>query len=166
MRFTCGHTNSSTPAKYSVVPPPAGEHSQPPVQNQETLRTHKFQLCFAICHAKTTGFSVCCVSPTHVLNCAQQILSIQLLPNISKPKRGRKSSQSVLPRSVTNTTIEHLKTSLCCGARFIVNSKSWHHPKRLLQIRYVYPCARHSFSFNFYWFYRCPQHMKKRRANT
>ena len=41
-----------------------------------------------------------------------------------------------------------------------------HRQKRQLQIRYVYRYRRHAFSLNLHWFYRCPQHIEKRRANA
>ena len=60
----------------------------------------------------TQVFSVRHASSPNMLNCAQPVLIRKHPPNISKRKRGRKSSQPVLPRSVTNQTINHIETSL------------------------------------------------------
>ena len=65
-----------------------------------------------------------------MLNCAQQIPTIKQPPDISKQKRGRKSSHSLLWKAVTSSTSTHDKTLLRCCSNSIVNRKSPAPPNR------------------------------------
>ena len=114
----------------------------------------------------TKGSSSGDVAPSLLHHHASSHLCLKQPPKFSNQNNARKSSQTLLPRSVTHPTIEDVNTSL-----FLYSDSSQivgrqHRQKRQLQIRCVYRYRRHVCSLHLHWIYKRPQHIEKRRANA
>ena len=81
-------------------------------------------------YRKTNGFNVCCVLPTHMLDCAQQSLTIKQQPDMTKQKRVRWSSHRLLSKSVTNWISTRNRTYVFICSGIIVNLRSPAPPNR------------------------------------